>query len=129
MEARVEEGYYLGPVDGTKESLVLHKEGAVRVRTFRRLDPDQRWSAGILECGGSVLQPDPLRPNEIKIGIRVPIPIDPDVHPDPSIQRGAYSSKRVQRAALTAGILKKYGDAKKKIEICRISALISAPLN
>ena len=69
-------------MDGTNESMILHKDGAVRVRTFRRLDPAQRWSAGVLECGGSVLQPDPLRPNEVKIGIRVPIPIDPDV-PDP----------------------------------------------
>ena len=86
LEDRTREGYYLGPVDGTNESLILHKDGAVRVRTFRRLDPDQRWSNGVLECGGSVLQPDPLRPNEAKIGIRVPILIDPDI-PDPPISR------------------------------------------
>ena len=99
LEDRTLEGYYLGPVDGTNESLVLHKEGAIRVRTFRRLDPDQRWSAGILECGGSVLQPDPLRPNEAKIGIRVPVPINPDIDPGPmpSDDQGAQGRSGVRR--------------------------------
>merc|ERR1712026_375782 len=62
----------------------------------------ERWDASVLACHNSVLQPNPLRPGEIRVGVKCPVLIDPTPPPDPTTG-GEVSdpfSRGVQRTRL-----------------------------
>ena len=78
LGARFEEGFFIGPNDGSAETLVLTPTGLVRCRTIRRKTPKERWSRSILEItGASELQPSTLDESQRRIGIRAPLVVEP----------------------------------------------------
>ena len=70
---RGEEGFYLGPAEGSNESEFLTFSGVVRARTFIRRPPSEQWSADLLKPRASTLCPNLADPQSDKIGIRAPV--------------------------------------------------------
>ena len=78
LGARFEEGFFIGPCDGSAETLVLTTTGLVRCRTIRRKPPRERWSQKLLEITeASELQPSTLDKSQRRIGIRAPLVVPP----------------------------------------------------
>ena len=78
LGARFEEGFFMGPCDGSAETLVLTSTGLVRCRTIRRKPPRERWSRKLLEMTeASEMQPSLLDRSQKRIGIRAPVVVEP----------------------------------------------------
>ena len=51
---------------------MLTAEGVVRCRSIMRKCEAERWDVSILDHDFSVLQPTPLQPGQVRVGVRVP---------------------------------------------------------
>ena len=100
LGARFEEGFFIGPCDGSAETLVLTPTGLVRCRTIRRKPPRERWSQKLLELTeASELQPSTLDRSQRRIGIRAPLVVAP-VHKEPEAYSPYPELKRPRRQRL-----------------------------
>ena len=78
--------------------MVLTKDGAVRCRSIKRRPTTDQFSTDLLECHASYLQPNPLKPGEHRVGIKLSLGTDPPdpastTLPDPVAPRGLYRVK------------------------------------
>ena len=72
----------MGYAEGSNTYIILTAQGAVRCRSIKRRPLSERWNPGLLDLTFHVLQPDPLRQGEERIGVRVPVTIDTPVNSD-----------------------------------------------
>ena len=102
LEPRFLSGHFLGYVDGTNTNLVVNADGVFRCRSILRMPVPDRWSNNVLSFQNSVLQPDPLRPGEIRVPVRAHVQIDPSSPTDPTSTDGTDepSLRGPQRARL-----------------------------
>ena len=102
LDRRYQPGWFFGYADGSNTCFVMTTEGVVRSRSICRRPINERWDASVLACHNSVLQPNPLRPGEIRVGVKCPVLIDPAPPSDPTTG-GEVSdplSRGVQRTRL-----------------------------
>ena len=66
------EGIYVGSTSLDYQPIVCTPEGAFTCRTVRPMAEADRWDASILDYDYSVLQPNPLQPGQVRVGVRVP---------------------------------------------------------
>ena len=80
LEARCEDGFYVGRNGTSNESLIITETGVVRARTFWKRPLSERWSPDLYKCSASVIQPSSVDPSVTTIGIKAPIwmPDDPN---------------------------------------------------
>ena len=110
LQARTEDGFYLGPVEGSNESFFMTSSGAVRARTFFRRPDSEKWSVELLDVKASVLQPNMLDPSASRIGIKAPVhlPDRPvDAPEGPPISEDNIAKPRSFK--IYPGDLEKYG--------------------
>ena len=90
--------------------MVLTERGAVKCRSIQRRPESERWSQHLLSCTCSVLQPNPLNPGEVRVGIKAPIHIEPsDGAPIPPTDSGPSNPRGPQRTRLMAKYFRDFG--------------------
>ena len=112
MDARYLDGYYMGYAEGSNTYIILTAQGAVRCRSIKRRPLAERWNTGLLDLSFHVLQPNPLRQGEERIGVRVPTnidaPIDLDERPDrsdpPSTPKNSLEQTRFRTPWMDRGV-------------------------
>ena len=73
LDSRLEQGRYLGPMDGSNTVHVDTTSGVAKARTFKRLPPGERWTGSLLdEALGSELTP--IRAPVLQPHAPVPLP-------------------------------------------------------
>ena len=97
MDARCEEGYYVGRATNAPESYILTLTGVVKCRTFWRRPVGERWTPDLYACFATVLQPNGLDPDSTTIGVRAPVllPDQGDAQADNTTDQ-ARKSRRLQ---------------------------------
>ena len=103
LAPRYHPGYFVGFVEGTNAYMILTEHGAVKCRSIQRRPESERWSDHLLKCTCSVLQPNPLNPGEVRVGIKAPIHIEPSevpptrpADPGPTISRGPQRTRLIE---------------------------------
>ena len=110
LAPRYHPGYFVGFVEGTNAYLVLTERGAIKCRSIQRRPESERWSDHLLNCTCSVLQPNPLNPGEVRVGIKAPIHVESsDGPPIPPTDSGQPTSRGPQRTRLMAKYFRDFG--------------------
>ena len=96
MDARFRPGYFGGYVTGTNQHIILTEEGSIRCRSIKRRPMHEQWSADLLNCKSSLLQPN-ASSDESRIPIHVRMDSEPRTSGDapdppstPSTRRNPY---------------------------------------
>ena len=100
MAPRFESGRYLGQVDGSNVVRIATPTGVVEARSIRRKGLMDRWGGDLLlEARGSEMKPNALDENEVRIGSRAPVHMEPVSGAPPPLPRQVGASV-VRRARL-----------------------------
>ena len=97
LDAKFQEGWYLGPQEQSCTVLVLTPTGVVETRDIRWRSTSERWSGEIFACMASTWQPNALNPLATRIGVQLPVAMEPpSASVPPPLDPRVLLSRRVQ---------------------------------